>query len=132
MQVVALVPVAGPVPPPIMVVMPDINASSINCGQTKWMWASIWPAVRILPSPAMASVPGPMMMSTPSWVSGLPALPMAWMRPALMPTSAFTIPQWSRMRALVMTRSTASALVRWLCPMPSRTTLPPPNFTSSP
>ena len=40
-QVVALVPVAGPVPPPIIVVTPDISASSICCGQMKWMCESI-------------------------------------------------------------------------------------------
>jgi hypothetical protein len=40
-QVVALVPVAGPVPPPSMVVMPDIRASSTCWGQMKWMWASM-------------------------------------------------------------------------------------------
>ncbi len=34
-QVVAKVPVAGPVPPPIMVVTPDMSASSICCGQMK-------------------------------------------------------------------------------------------------
>ena len=34
-HVVAFVPVAGPVPPPIIVVMPDISASSICCGQMK-------------------------------------------------------------------------------------------------
>ena len=35
--------------------------------------------------------------------------------------------------ALVMTVSTApSARLAWLWPMPSRITLPPPNFTSSP
>ena len=75
-QVVALVPVAGPVPPPIMVVTPAVSASSICCGQMKWMCASMPPAVRIVPSPAMTSVPGPMTMSTPGWMSGLPALPM--------------------------------------------------------
>jgi hypothetical protein len=36
-QVVALVPVAGPVPPPIMVVMPLVIASVICCGQMKWI-----------------------------------------------------------------------------------------------
>ena len=34
-QVVALVPVAGPVPPPSIVVTPDISASSTCCGQIK-------------------------------------------------------------------------------------------------
>jgi hypothetical protein len=64
-QVVAEVPVAGPVPPPIIVVMPEASASSICCGQMKWMWVSIAPAVTIMPSPAIASVPGPMMIVTP-------------------------------------------------------------------
>ena len=131
-QVVALVPVAGPVPPPSIVVTPDISASSTCCGQIMWMCASMPPAVRICPSPAIASVPGPTTMSTPGWVSGLPALPMPLTRPCLMPTSALTMPQWSTISALVMTTSTTSAAGRWLCPMPSRMTLPPPNLTSSP
>ena len=49
----------GPVPPPSIEVTPDISASSICCGQMKWMWVSKPPAVRILPSPAITSVPGP-------------------------------------------------------------------------
>ena len=59
---------------------------------------SIAPAVRIFPLPAMISVDGPMTSSgcTPSMVSGLPALPMATIRPSRMPTSALTTPQWSR------------------------------------
>ena len=113
-QVVAKVPVAGPVPPPSIEVTPDISASSICCGQMKWMWVSKPPAVRILPSPAITSVPGPTMMVTPGWMSGLPALPMAWMSPSLRPTSALTIPQWSRMTALVMTVSTAPRASRGL------------------
>ena len=36
-QVVALVPVAGPVPPPSMVVTPEVSASSICWGQIKWI-----------------------------------------------------------------------------------------------
>ncbi len=132
-QVVAAVPVAGPVPPPTIVVTPEASASSICCGQMKWMWLSMPPAVRILPSPAMISVPGPMTMVTPGWMSGLPALPILPMRPATMATSALTMPQWSMISALVMTVSAApSALVRCDWPMPSRITLPPPNFTSSP
>ena len=57
-QVVAKVPVAGPVPPPIMVVTPLARASSICCGQMKWMWLSKPPAVTMLPSQLMISVPG--------------------------------------------------------------------------
>ena len=56
------------------------------------------PAVRIRPLPAMISVDGPITSagSTPSIVSGLPALPMPTMRPSRTPTSALTMPQWSR------------------------------------
>ena len=47
-------------------------------------------------------------------MSGLPALPIAAMSPSLMPTSALTMPQWSRISALVMTVSTAPrARVTW-------------------
>ena len=132
-QVVALVPVAGPVPPPSMVVTPDASASSICCGQMKWMWLSMIPAVKILPSPAITSVPGPTTMVTAGCVSGLPALPTPTMRPSRRPTSAFTTPHQSRISAFVITVSTAPwARVACDWPMPSRITLPPPNFTSSP
>ncbi len=53
---------------------------------------SIPPAVTIFPSPAITSVPGPITMVTPGWMSGFPALPMAEIRPFLMPMSAFKIP----------------------------------------
>ena len=56
-QVVALVPVAGPVPPPIKVVMPAESASHTSCGQMKWTCASMPPAVTIRSSPAITSVP---------------------------------------------------------------------------
>ena len=69
------------------------------------------PAVTIMPSPAMISVPGPMTMVTPGWMSGLPALPIAADLPSLMPMSALTMPQWSTISALVMTVSTAPCAV---------------------
>ena len=90
------------------------------------------PAVTIMPSPAMISVPGPIGMVMAGWMSGLPALPIFQMRPPLTPMSALTMPQWSTIKALVTTVSAVSFDTRWLCPMPSRITLPPPNFTSSP
>ena len=46
-HVVALVPAAGPVPPPTIVVTPDVRASSHCCGQMKWMCVSMPPAVMI-------------------------------------------------------------------------------------
>ena len=45
--VVARVPSAGPVPPPISVVTPDPSASSMICGQMKCTWQSTPPAVRM-------------------------------------------------------------------------------------
>ena len=107
----------------------------MSCGQIRWTWQSTAPAVRILPLPAITSVPGPMTSagSTPSIVSGLPALPMPTMRPSRTPTSALMMPQWSRMTAPVMTRSgvpSARVAVDW--PIDSRMTLPPPNTASSP
>ena len=93
------------------------------------------PAVRILPFPAMISVSGPMTSRgwTPSMVSGLPALPRAVIRPSRMPTSALTIPQWSRTTAPVITVSGAPwarGTRDW--PIDSRITLPPPKTASSP
>ncbi len=99
------------------------------------MCESIPPAVRIRPSPAMASVVTPTTMPsvTPAMTSGLPALPMPAIRPPLMPTSALRIPDQSMMSALVMTQSSArSSDTPAACPMPSRSTLPPPNLHSSP
>ena len=75
-QVVAFVPVAGPVPPPSIVVTPDINASSTCWGQMKWIWASIAPAVIICPSPAIISVPGPITIEISDCMSGFPAFPI--------------------------------------------------------
>ena len=58
--VVALVPSAGPVPPPISVVIPAASATGICCGAIRCTWLSMPPAVRISPLPASTSVDGPM------------------------------------------------------------------------
>ena len=135
-QVVAFVPVAGPVPPPISVVSPFASASVMICGQIKWICVSIPPAVMIFPSADNTSVQGPISRPfvTPSMRSEFPALPMPTMRPSLIPMSAFTTPHQSRMIAFVMTRSKPplARVAAGDCPMPSRMTLPPPNLASSP
>jgi hypothetical protein len=79
----------------------------------KWMCASMPPAVRIKPSPAIASVVTPTIIPsvTPAITSGLPALPMPAIRPRLMPTSALRIPLQSMTRALVITQSSARSSV---------------------
>ena len=59
----AFVPVAGPVPPPIIVVIPEASAVSICWGHIKCIWVSIEPAVRIWPSPAITSVDAPITIS---------------------------------------------------------------------
>ena len=87
-MVVALVPSAGPVPPPTMVVMPLHRAAGTCSGEMKWMWVSMPPAVRIFRSPAMISVLAPITMSTPSVICGLPALPILKMCPSFRATSA--------------------------------------------
>ena len=93
--VVALLPSAGPVPPAMIVVMPPPSASSMICGQIRWTWQSMAPAVTMRPLPAMISVDGPTTRSgcTPDMMSGLPALPIATMRPSRIPMSALMIPQ---------------------------------------
>ena len=73
-------------PPPPIVVMPArpgpraiwLARAGARAGRSP-------PAVRILPSPEMTSVPGPISRSgcTPSATSGLPARPRATMRPSL-------------------------------------------------
>ena len=133
--VVALVPSAGPVPPPTSVVIPLPSASGSWVGEIRCTWQSMPPAVRISPLPAITSVDGPITSSgwTPSMMSGLPALPIAVIRPSRTPTSALTTPQWSRMTAPVMTRSgVPCARVASAWPIDSRITFPPPNTASSP
>jgi hypothetical protein len=133
--VVALVPSAGPVPPPMSVVIPAASATGICCGAIICTWLSIPPAVRIRPLPAITSVDGPITSSgvTPSMVSGLPALPNATIRPSRTPTSALITPQWSSTTAPVITRSGVPwARVATDCPIDSRMTLPPPKMASSP
>ena len=71
-QVVALVPAAGPVPPPSIEVMPDISASSTCCGQMKWMWRIEAAGGENLPFAGNGLGSGPITMVTPGWMSGLP------------------------------------------------------------
>ena len=76
-QVVAVVPVAGPVPPPIMVVTPLISASSTCCGQMKWMCASMRAGGQDQALAGDHLGAGADDDGDAGWMSGLPALPIA-------------------------------------------------------
>ncbi len=74
---------------------PDISASSICCGQMKWMWLSMPPAVRILPSPAMISVPGPMTIVDAGLDVRIAGLADGGDAAVLQPDVGLHDPQWS-------------------------------------
>ena len=133
-QVVASVPCAGPVPPPSMVVTPDISASSICCGQMKWICASMPPAVRILPSPAIdlgAGADDDGDAGLRVGIAGLADRRDAAVLQADIGLVDAGVVDDQRVGDDGVDRALAPAST-WLWPMPSRITLPPPNFTSSP
>ena len=110
-QVVAKVPCAGPVPPPSIVVTPDISASSICCGQMKWMWRVEAAGGEDLALAgddlgAGADDDGDARLDV-----GIAGLADRGDAPSFRPISALTMPQWSRISALVMTVSTAPCLL---------------------
>ena len=75
------------------VVTPAESATGISRGLSRWTCESTAPGVTIRPWLGIGQVPGPIVRSTPSVMSGLPARPIPTIRPSLMPMSAFTIPR---------------------------------------
>ncbi len=133
--VVALVPSAGPVPPPISVVIPPPSASGSCVGEIMCTWQSIPPAVRISPLPAITSVDGPITRSgwTPSMMSGLPALPIA--RDPAVPDADVglddaPVVEDDRAGDDQVGRALGARGDAW--PIDSRITFPPPKTASSP
>jgi hypothetical protein len=135
-QVVAKVPVAGPVPPPSMVVRPLISrlVDLLRADEVDVAVDAAGGDDHALGGDDLgAGADDDVHARLHVGVAGLADGAMRWPR---MPMSALTMPQWSMISALVMTQSTAigrpGPLTRWLWPMPSRMVLPPPNLTSSP
>ena len=87
-------PVAGPVPPPIIVVTP-LHQRVVDLLRADEMDVRVDAARG--DDQAFAGddlgAGADRRSSTPGWMSGLPALPMPAMRPSLMPMSALTMPQ---------------------------------------
>ena len=91
------------------------------------------PAVTIMPSPAMISVPAPMTMVDAGLDVGIAGLADARDAPVLdADVGLDDAPVIEDERIGDDRVGAPSAALRWLWPMPSRITLPPPNFTSSP
>ena len=80
-------------PAVIRVVTPADRATGSRLGVIRWTWLSTAPAVAISPYPMIGSVFGPIVMSMPAVMSGLPARPIPTMRPSLIPMFAFTTPR---------------------------------------
>ena len=104
-------------PAVIRVVTPALRATGTSRGLSRCTWLSMPPAVAIRPWQGIGHVPGPIVRSTPSVMSGLPARPMPAIRPSLMPMSALTTPsRGSTTIALPITASSSESLVaasRW-------------------
>jgi hypothetical protein len=102
----------------------------------KWTCVSIAPAVRMCPSPASTSVEAPITSPalTPFITPGLPALPIAEMR--TVPNADVGLANAVRVDdddvGDDQVGRSGWRLAVADCPMPSRITLPPPNFASSP
>ncbi|CAM5498109.1 hypothetical protein STANM309S_00352 [Streptomyces tanashiensis] len=126
-------PQTGPNSWPMTVVTPLASEASMIRGDRRWTWVSTAPAVAMSPSPETMVVPVPTTTSTPSRVSGLPARPMAWIRPSRMPTDTLRMPCTASItRTLPRTTSQVSrtaAALRW---RPSRAVFPKPARNSSP
>ena len=91
------------------------------------------PAVRILPSPAMISVPGPMTMVDAGLrvrVAGLADGGDAAVLQADIGLDDAPVVEDQRVGDDGVDGAAGARHLHW--PMPSRITLPPPNFTSSP
>ena len=122
---------AGPVPPPIIVVMPEVMASR-NLLRSDEVHVRVDAAGREDEgfSPAITSVPTPMTSSgsTSSMMSGSPVLPMARIRPSLMPTSALDDAPMIDNQGVGDDPGRGHPWRLPTGPMPSRMVLPPPNL----
>ncbi len=126
-------PHTGPNSCPMTVVTPEAREASMMRGDSRWTCVSTAPAVAIRPSPDTMEVPVPTTTSTPSRVSGLPARPMAQMRPSRMPMDTFLIPCTASITTtLLITTSQVSRTAAALRCSPSRAVLPKPARNSSP
>jgi len=126
-------PHTGPNSWPMTVVTPEASDASMMRGDSRWTWVSTAPAVAIRPSPETMLVPVPTTTSTSSRVSGLPARPIAWIRPSRTPIDTLRIPRTASITTtLEMTRSHVARTVAALRCRPSRAVLPNPARNSCP
>ena len=126
-------PHTGPNSCPMIDVTPEASEASMTRGLSRCTWVSTAPAVAMRPSPLTIAVPVPTTTSTPSRVWGLPARPIAAIRPWRMPIEVLRTPRTgSRTRTLVTTRSHVSRTVAASRCIPSRAGRAKPVRNSSP
>ena len=126
----------GPVPPPSMVVTPEASASSICCGQMKWMWRVDRAGGDDHPlagDDLGARADDDVHARLHVGVAGLADGGDAAAAQADVGFHDAPVVDDHRVGDHAVDRVLRPGpLTRWLCPMPSRMVLPPPNFTSSP
>ncbi len=103
-------------PAVISVVTPAERATGISRGDNRWTCESMAPGVAIRPWHGIGQVFGPIVRSTPSVISGLPARPIPAIRPSLIPMSALRTPSsGSRTTALATIVSSSLSVVARSC-----------------
>src|SRR5215213_7658163 len=108
------------------VVSPPASAASATCGESQCTCGSTPPGVTTMPVASITAVPVSSTTSIPSIVSGLPARPIATIRPPAMPMLAYLTPSTgSATRPPAIASSTPPRSAR--TPRPSRSVLPKPG-----
>ena len=103
-------------PAVISVVTPAESATGTSRGESRCTCESTAPGVAIRPWHGIGHVFGPIVRSTPSVMSGLPARPIPAIRPSLMPMSAFRTPSsGSNTTALATIVSSSLSVVARSC-----------------
>src|SRR5918994_3810225 len=108
------------------VVSPPASAASTTCGESQWTCGSTPPGVTIMPVASTTAVAVSSTTSTPSIVSGLPARPIATIRPFATPRLVPRTPRTgSATSPPTIAISTPPRSAR--TPRPSRIVLPKPG-----
>ena len=121
-------------PAVMSVVTPADSATGTSLGVMRCTWLSIAAAVAMSPYPFTGHVFGPIVSSTPSVMSGLPARPIPTIRPSLIPMFVFTTPRngSTTTTPAISMSSSLSEVARSNCAIRDRKFFAYPQIGSSP